>query len=460
MRILITFKNRNLEKAFIERYNQKSLSTIRIGFWLTIWLYAVFGFLDLHMMPVSYPAIWIIRFGIVIPIALISILLTYLRSLCNHMQGIVSFNSIIMGLGIISMIAVANESEPGFRYYYAGLLLVIMGICSLFRLRFFYSLFSSVVIILGYEFTAIFIQKISSIDSPNNQFLIFVSNNFFFISANVIGLMASYYLEYLMRVEFLQQEEIVDKHQNLNTLMNSMKVELRLAKHIQSQLFPGVCPYMKNVKIHSIYKPMEELGGDFYDYIRFVENNLIGIFISDVSGHGIPAALITSMLKTLNSMAGNNKFSPSAFLKYINLHIIGQIGDNFLTAAYILYDSETRIMKISRAGHPYPLLLRNREIIHLKSKGGIIGINQNIDFEERTIILEPEDKIILYTDGLIEEINPRRIQFEDYYFNEVLPSIMHKPIDEITMLSYQKLIEYKGDDRLSDDVCIVGLEIS
>lgn len=455
----LKFKNRKLENAFVDDYNKRSLAAMRLGSWLGISLYAVFGFLDILMMPISLHSIWFIRFGIAIPVTFIVFLLTYFNYFRKYMQIAVSINAIILGLGIVSMIAIADESEPGFKFYYAGLMLVIMGICSLFRLRFFYALFSSSVIILGYEVTAVFIQKISQINNMNNNYLVFISNNFFFISANVIGLIAAYYLEYLMRVEFIQQEEIIDKNHDLNTIMKNMQVELELARHIQSNLFPAVAPDLKNVNIHSIYKSMEELGGDFYDFIRFVETDFIGIFISDVSGHGIPAALITSMLKTLNITAGNKKFSPSEFLKYINSHLTGQIGDNFLTAIYMLYNSESMEMKFSRAGHPYPMLIRNDEITHLKSRGGVIGINHGIDFEEISLVLKPGDKILLYTDGLTEEINSTNTPFEETFFNEVLPSICGRSIKEIVELSYRKLIKYKGDEKLNDDVCLVGIEI-
>jgi serine phosphatase RsbU (regulator of sigma subunit) len=459
MKRFLKFKNSTLENSFIKEYNERSLSGMRLGYWLAIILFGLFGFLDALMMPSSFRTILTIRFGLVIPLTFTFFILSYVKSLRKYMQLMVSFNAVVMGLSIVAMIAIADANEPGFKFYYAGLMLVIMGISSLFRLRFFYALISSSLIIMGYEMTAVFIQKISDISSFNSNYMIFISSNFFFISANIVGLLAAYYLEYYMRIEFVQQEEIVEKHQHLSILMKNMKTELELARHIQSNLLPSVCPYLNEMKIHSLYKPMEELGGDFYDYIRFVERNLVGIFISDVSGHGIPAALITSMLKTLNITAGSSKFDPSGFLKYINLHLIDQIGDNYLTAIYMLYNSETKEIKFSRAGHPYPLLIRNGRIEHLTSKGGVIGMYHGVNYEVVSLILEHGDKILLYTDGLTEEINSDKEMFEDTYFNEVLPSIADRSIDDIISCSYQKLIEYKGDDKLNDDVCLVGIEI-
>lgn len=454
MKYPMIFSNSALENRFISDYNEKTMSATRLGYWLALILYAIFGVLDIIMLPVSYQKVWVIRFCIVIPFTIVVLLLSYIKSLTKYIQIIISFNAVIMGLGIVAMITIAFKSEPGFRFYYAGLMLVIMGICSIFRLRFYYALLSSFAIILGYEVSAIFIQDIDIINNFN-----FISSNFFFLSSNIIGLLAAYYLELSMRVEFIQQEEISERHKEINILMENMNLELDLARHIQTNLLPGICPYLSNIRIHAIYRPMEHLGGDFYDFIRFVETNLIGIFISDVSGHGIPAALITSMLKTLNSTAGTYKFSTSEFLKYINYHITGKIGDNFLTAIYMLYDSESRTLKYSRAGHPYPLLIRNGQIAELGSAGGIIGLNSELTVEEREIKLDPGDKILLYTDGLTEELSPGNIMFENTFFNEILPSVTGNNVEEIITIIYQNLVYFKGDDKLSDDVCIVGIEI-
>jgi serine phosphatase RsbU (regulator of sigma subunit) len=166
------------------------------------------------------------------------------------------------------------------------------------------------------------------------------------------------------------------------------------------------------------------------------------------------------MLKTLIVTSGRSKFYPSQFLKYINSHIIKQIGENFLTAVYMVYDSESRVVKLSRGGHPYPLLIRRGVVSDLMSKGGMIGVLENSDFEEISVILETGDKILLYTDGLTEELNHHGEMFEDTFFKDVLPSIINLPVEDIVSVSWERLVEFKGDDRISDDVCIVGIEIT
>ncbi len=234
--------------------------------------------------------------------------------------------------------------------------------------------------------------------------------------------------------------------------------ELKLAKNIQQQLIPRVIPEIKNMEIAAFYKPMENLGGDLYDFIKVREPNIFGFFISDVSGHGVPAALIMSMIKSLLETSGENRIDSNLLLMYINEKISGNTGGNFLTAFYGLYNAETKKFKYSRAGHNYPLILRGNEIIELKGKGRILGIMNNLTFETNEIDLEQGDKVLLYTDGLTEATNPQGNEFEKY-----LPEVMRKnkdqEINNFIEKIYHELLNFKENYIFEDDVCMVGLNI-
>ncbi len=456
MKASLKFDNSGLEEKFIAEYTEIVLREMLLVYWPTIIFYGMFGFLDRVMMPSTYHSMWTIRYGVIIPLSIVLFLVTYLRPLMPFAQLLYALNVIMLAIGIMAMKLLADSSEPGYMMYYAGLMIITMGVYLIFRLRFGYALFCSVVIIAAYAYTAQFIRS----GSPGPEIRsALVHNNFFFITSNVMGLCSVYFLEKFIRISFLQRMEITEKHSALDELMGEMRFELSLARSIQADIIPGDAPLLNNTRISSLFRPMEDLGGDFYDFIRFGEKNLLGIFISDVSGHGIPAALITSMVKTLNITSGNSKFSPPDFLARINHHITGIIGDNFLTAIYMLYDCETRLLKFSRAGHPYPVLIRNGELTHMVSKGSLIGVSEVTDFEVCAITLERGDKVLLYTDGLIEGTDPDGVNFEETYFGEVLPSLTGLPIDEIVSLSYSKLVEFQQSDGLKDDICIVGLEV-
>ncbi|OHD14175.1 MAG: hypothetical protein A2Y41_05585 [Spirochaetes bacterium GWB1_36_13] len=251
----------------------------------------------------------------------------------------------------------------------------------------------------------------------------------------------------------LEEQNAIIKTKNYQLLQ-----ELKLAEKIQQKLIPSVFPYLLNTRFASLYKPMENIGGDFFDFIKGEQEKSLGIFISDVSGHGVPAALITSMLKSVLDSAGEKMLEPHELLSYVNRRLVGQTSGNFLTAFYGIYDSESKLFKYSRASHNYPFLLREDSIIPLKSKGKILGIMDDLSFEEKEIQLEKGDKILFYTDGLTEATNISGDEFED-----VLPDILVKnhrsPITSLIESVYHELLKFREDYHFEDDVCMVGMEI-
>ena len=234
--------------------------------------------------------------------------------------------------------------------------------------------------------------------------------------------------------------------------------ELKLARNIQQKLIPLKPPQIPGLSLASLYKPMEAIGGDFYDFLKVREPNFLGIFISDVSGHGVPAALITSMVKTLLETAGPKRLFPNRLLSYINEKLMGQTGDNFLTAFYGIYDMKKRLFKYARAAHNYPVLLRQGKMIELESHGKMLGVMHDIHFEEKEIELLPGDKILFYTDGLTEATNAQGEEFGDY-LPDILSRFCHLPIEEFIHSIYHELLSFREEYQFDDDVCIVGMAV-
>jgi serine phosphatase RsbU (regulator of sigma subunit) len=255
-----------------------------------------------------------------------------------------------------------------------------------------------------------------------------------------------------------QNLELARKNEMIENKNRVLMDELELARKIQENLIPWKMPVLKNARFSSLYKPLEAVGGDFFDFIRVREPNLLGIFVSDVSGHGVPAALITSMVKTLAETAGPARLSPGDFLKFINDKILGQTSGNFLTAFYGVYNQETRTLTYSRASHNYPFLIRGDSLIPLESRGKMLGVMEGLEFEEKEIELQPGDKVLFYTDGLVEAENPAGKEFEDI-ISELLISYRSLPIEEYLETIYHDLLEFREDYRFDDDICMIGMEI-
>jgi signal transduction histidine kinase len=220
----------SLEKEFLDDYLVKTLPISRVALILGILLFGLFGILDIWIVPDHRGIIWSIRYFIVCPAFIIFFLITFINKLRRYMQLVISFSAILAGYGIIIMVALSNVNELGFRLYYAGLILVIFYIHTISRLRFLNATIVSWVIIIGYEYVAISIQGLSSDNSQGLYFPIFINNNFFFISANIIGMLASYSQELFYTKDFIQRKAIEKHFQELseaNEKLNVQKEELQ-----------------------------------------------------------------------------------------------------------------------------------------------------------------------------------------------------------------------------------------
>lgn len=235
--------------------------------------------------------------------------------------------------------------------------------------------------------------------------------------------------------------------------------ELELARAVQNNLIPTKMPEFSEVSFAALYHPMIEIGGDFYDFIRFNDDRRIGIFICDVSGHGVSAALIASMFKTLITTSGDHADSPASMLQYMNRQLIGQTNGHFITAFYGIYDIEDKSFFFGRAGHTYPLLIRNGSGSEIKSKGVFLGMVKNIIIEEKKIALEKGDRVIFYTDGLTETRDQNKAKFEELLFSEMLTAKDSLDIEEYVRWLYHGLLQYRTSDDVEDDVCVVGMDV-
>ncbi|HOM38393.1 MAG TPA: SpoIIE family protein phosphatase [Spirochaetota bacterium] len=252
------------------------------------------------------------------------------------------------------------------------------------------------------------------------------------------------------------QKEIIEKsNRELRIRENITKEELLLAKNIQKAIIPVEKIENKKIKIVSIYKPIEELGGDFFDVIETERGFLV--FISDVSGHGIPAAIITVMIKAyIDSTPTYKKEDPKKLLEEINKKLIDKTNNNFVTVFAGFYNKYLNTLTYAKAAHNSPVMIRENNLISLDSRGKFLGVFENIEIEEKKIQLQKNDKIIIFTDGLIEIVKEDGEEFEDDFFS-ILKNNSNLDIDAILDIIKYKCEELK--QYMHDDICIVGVQI-
>jgi sigma-B regulation protein RsbU (phosphoserine phosphatase) len=157
------------------------------------------------------------------------------------------------------------------------------------------------------------------------------------------------------------------------TLVNEQELkvirkELEIAQRIQSSILPSSFPTSKSFRVVARYCPMSAVAGDFYDFILAGDREA-GLFIADVSGHGVPAALIASMVKLAATTHRADADNPSSLLDGMNTILCGNTHSQFVTAAYVYLNATTQELRYSAAAHPPMILLRNGEIVEICENG-------------------------------------------------------------------------------------------
>jgi sigma-B regulation protein RsbU (phosphoserine phosphatase) len=203
-----------------------------------------------------------------------------------------------------------------------------------------------------------------------------------------------------------------DAREQLARQLLSINNELEMAREIQLSILPHETPKISGLEIAARYLPMTAVAGDFYDFI-VVDDKHVGILVADVSGHGLPAALIASMLKAALSAQSPYAFDPARVLAGLNRSLCGKFQHHFATAAYLFVDMEKRSMSYAAAGHP-PLLLWRKSTgnaSEMLENGLPLGLFPEATYSVGEVPVEPGDKAILYTDGIPETTSPSEQEF-------------------------------------------------
>jgi sigma-B regulation protein RsbU (phosphoserine phosphatase) len=183
--------------------------------------------------------------------------------------------------------------------------------------------------------------------------------------------------------------------------LGDIQQELELARRIQLSILPGAFPPSTNFRVAARYVPMTSVAGDLYDFL-VSSNSQVGLFISDVSGHGVPAALIASMVKMAAISQRALAAHPAQLLAGMNAALCGNTQGQYVTAACVHLDAETRSLRYAAAGHPAMLMLRKGAVTEIAENGLLLAATELATYSEITLPLQPGDRFLLYTDGLVE----------------------------------------------------------
>ena len=220
--------------------------------------------------------------------------------------------------------------------------------------------------------------------------------------------------ELLTRVDtLLNLKRAVEHHDELQAIQQ----ELSVARRIQESILPQKIPSLPGLDVYARYLPMEAVGGDYYDF-HLLDNDKLGVLMADVSGHGIPAAIIGAMVKIAFSSEKKHASHPDKLLSNMNEALCGKFEQHFVTASYSYIDPTNNRLYHADAGHAPLLIWRKKEqkLLEVKPKGMILGFLQNAVCPMESIKLWHGDRILIYTDGIPECRKNEDEFFEDKEF--------------------------------------------
>ena len=266
-------------------------------------------------------------------------------------------------------------------------------------------------------------------------------------------------------------KSLIDANNQLLEKQKKIDEDLKAAAHIQKSLIARIPPKVKNFVFSWRFIPCDRIGGDIFNIHRLDESHL-SIYVVDVSGHGVPSAMVTvSVSQALSPQTGSalkkklDKFPyykiipPAEVLKNLDQEYPIERFDKYFTIAYLIINTQSGVIYYSSAAHPMPVLVRaNGEIETLCEGGTIVGMGGVIPFEEGTVRMRQGDRLFLYTDGIVEYFNETGEYYGKERFYRELVKNRKKPIDTACERVIESLMSYGKGTNPQDDITLLAIE--
>jgi serine phosphatase RsbU (regulator of sigma subunit) len=254
-------------------------------------------------------------------------------------------------------------------------------------------------------------------------------------------------LRALLRVKAYQDQ--------LRKLNEQMKRDLQIARRVQEALVPSGTFRTSRIEIRSAYIPSETLSGDFYDY--FLQDELIYLFVADVSGHGLPAAILVSLLKSYIHTEADTSSSLAEFMSRLNDFLFTvSLPTQYATAQLFRLDGDNNLVYANAAHPPFLLFSRERrEVVLHEQPGHLLGAMPDMPFEEHSIRVSPGDTLFVYTDGLTDRLNAAG----DFYSIDRIAKLLEQSTDDDLDSTYETIYgditAFASTEEFRDDIAFV-----
>ena len=237
----------------------------------------------------------------------------------------------------------------------------------------------------------------------------------------------------------------------------NLELDQRIANVIQDTLIPHEIPIIPGWQARAYWQPAREIGGDFYDFFTLA-NGKLGLVIGDVTGKGLPASLVMATTRSILRSEMIRNASPGQVLSKVNNHICSDIPHNmFITCLCAILDLNNGNLSYANAGHNLPICQRMQGIDELQATGVPLGLFPEMIYEEGVTTLEPGDRVLIYSDGLVEAHNDNREMFGFERLRDLVEECIGCEGLEEVLLS--KLDEFTGETwEQEDDVAFVSFQ--
>ena len=250
----------------------------------------------------------------------------------------------------------------------------------------------------------------------------------------------------------------------------TLRRDIALASDVQRRLLPDAPPHVESADFAAVSVPARRIGGDYYDFVE-VRDRELGIALADVSGKGVAAALIMSVVQaSLRIISSEADVSPPRLVARMNEFVYRSTpASKYATFFYAQVDEQGRKLRYVNAGHNAPYLLRagrastvdpaSLEIEQLSVGGTVVGMFPEMGYEEATVELCPGDVLLAFTDGVPEAHNPENEEFGEERLQQLLRQIAHLPTDEISARISTEMKNWIRDAEQYDDLTFIVMKV-
>jgi len=277
----------------------------------------------------------------------------------------------------------------------------------------------------------------------------------------------------LLRLKDLHEDvrkrnaELENVNQELASRNKELEQGIEMAHRLQQALLPQHYPRVKNVSFYHVYDPADAIGGDIFQIAPLPENK-VAVFLSDVSGHGVRSALVTSILKAVFEQVKLEEKNAGQILSEVNTRfksIMGRLAPHIYATAFVMIvDGETRDVALASAGHVCPFLISKSnmscaETISAEKVGPALGFFQKASYGQQEITLSKDDIILGFTDGIFEVTNENKEMYGLDRLKELIEHSTHMVPRDLIERILRDTDDFRRTRKRPDDVCVVAVEV-